>query len=149
MKSAPGAAPVSWLKYAVFALLLLGAGACSTTSAPQADEDQLLIDGLKFENQSRSAISAIRLLVTATGEFVSCGHIPPGGSCASGFPGRVLRGNPVEVSWSQSGQIWSTGALRVNVSEAVRAAGVAEVRVVVIAPGSAGIVLVPAAGSAP
>jgi hypothetical protein len=124
--------------------LLLGLlSACSASGERQAVKGQLLIDSLSFQNQSRSMISGIQLLVADTGEFVSCGNIPPGGVCANTFPGRVFRGSPVEVSWTQAGQAWSTGAMRLSVGDDVAAAGAATVQVVVVAPGSAGVLLVP------
>jgi hypothetical protein len=69
--------------------------------------------------------------------------------CASAFPAVSWEGQVIEVSWSQSGEIWSTGSLRLNVSEEVRQAGRARVRVVIVAPGSAGVLLVPAEETSP
>lgn len=124
-------------------LLSVMLSACGINAERPATGEQLVIGGLTFQNQSRSMITGMQLLVAETGEFVSCGNIPPGGRCASTFPGRVYSGSPVEVSWNQGGQAWSTGSLRPSVSEEVARAGAAEVRVVVVAPGSAGVLLVP------
>lgn len=125
-------------------LLSVLVGACGIVAERPSTGGQLLIGGLTFQNQSRSMVTGMQLLVAETGEFVACGNIPPGGRCASTFPGRVYSGGLVEVSWNQGGQAWSTGMLRPAVTEEVAAAGVAEVQVVVVAPGSAGVLLVPA-----
>ena len=86
---------------------------------------------------------AARLLVPATGNFISCGGIAPGAVCATGFPETTFTGNPVEISWSQNGQIWSTGELEVEPGQEVLEAGTALVRVIIAAPGSAGLRLEP------
>lgn len=125
---------------AALALLL---GACATTGdAPEP----LLVRGLEFENRSRTAVTSIQLLVPATGNFVSCGRIAPGARCAARFPEVSYAGHPIEVKWIQGGAEWTTGATPLNISSEARAAGAGEVRVVVISPGSAGVVLVPSRG---
>ncbi len=118
----------------------------SACAARQPDWD-LQISGLVMENQSLSYVSAARLIVPATGNFVSCGNIPPGGACSTLFPETGYTGNPVEVSWSQNGQIWSTGELTLNPGDAVLDEGRAVVMVVIAAPGAAGVQLIPAGGS--
>ena len=126
------------------AAVLLATATLSACAATPPRAPALTINGLEIENRSRSTVNAVTLMVAATGAFVSCGHIPPAGRCATGFPERVFSGNPVELSWRQSGQDWSTGAMGLNISDEVLAAGMAEVRVVIMAPGSAGVLLVPA-----
>jgi hypothetical protein len=100
------------------------------------------IDGLLFENRSSTAVVNIRLFVPSSGNFVSCGHISPGATCASSFPNVDYAGEAVEVSWFQGGQEWSTGQLTLTVDEVIQSAGAGRVRVVVLAPGSAGALLV-------
>lgn len=102
----------------------------------------MAIDGLTFENRSSSPINRIQLLVPATGNFVSCGFIAPGATCASGFPGVAYRAAPIEISWTQGGQDWTTGAITLQADEELRREGAARVMVVVLAPGSAGAILV-------
>ena len=102
-----------------------------------------MIDALTFENRSASPVSGITLQVPATGGFVSCGLIAPGARCASGFPGVSYAGEPVEIRWNQGGAEWSTGLVRLQVDSEVRSRGRGEVRVVVVAPGSAGALLLP------
>jgi len=97
-----------------------------------------------FENRGQAFVTAVRLLVPATGAFVSCGNIPPGGTCATTFPEVKYTGNEMEVTWSQGGQIFSTGQLRLSPSNEVLEAGAARVRVVIAGPGVAGAQLVPA-----
>jgi len=120
-------------------LLLLLLTACSAAAPGPAQE--VRIDRVQFENRSSTSIDSIRLLVAATGNFVSCGHIAPKGVCAAAFPQVVYQGYPVQVSWVQGGEQWSTGEASLTVDDAASAAGVGEVRVVVLAPGSAGVIL--------
>lgn len=119
-------------------LLLEGCAAVSGLSG-----DVVAIDGLTFENRSASAVDGITLLVPATGGFVSCGRIAPGARCASGFPEVSYAGDPVEIRWNQGGAEWRTGLVTLDMDDEVRAAGRGEVRVIVIAPGSAGALLLP------
>lgn len=123
----------------LLAVLLMPACAVSPPAVPVVE-----VSGLEIENRSRSMVSAVTLMVAATGAFVSCGNIPPAGRCSTRFPEREFSGNPVELTWRQSGQDWSTGVMGLAISDEVRAAGEAEVRVVIVAPGSAGVLLVPA-----
>jgi hypothetical protein len=114
--------------------------ACAGGPRP-ADTDklpELLITGLVMENQTSSFVSAARLLVPATGQFVSCGNIAPGSTCATGFPEQRYTGNAFEITWSQAGNIWSTGELRIEPPATLVDAGEAWVRVVIAGPGSAG-----------
>jgi hypothetical protein len=127
--------------------MALAAMLVGCAAAPGTFRDKLIIDGLTFENRSGSPVDGITLSVAATGGFVSCGRIAPGARCASGFPDVSYEGHPVEVRWYQGGAEWSTGNLTLQVDDEVRAQGRGEVRVVVIAPGSAGVLLLP--GKAP
>jgi hypothetical protein len=111
---------------------------------PARLQQAVQIEGLDFLNQSRSTIEAIRLLVPESGGFVSCAAIVPGARCAAGFPAIEWSAEAVEVTWSQEGQIWSTGGLQLQADEEVRERGRARVQVVIVAPGSAGVLLVPA-----
>jgi hypothetical protein len=129
--------PLRSVRPGLFALVLSGCAALPAGPGPA-----LQIDGLDFENRSASPINSIRLLVPATGNFVSCGYISPGASCASGFPGVAYRAEPVEISWTQGGQEWTTGEITLQADEQVARSGAAQVMVVVLAPGSAGAVLV-------
>ena len=122
-------------------LLLVGALAGCAPTPRQPDPDplpELLIGGLVMENRTTAYISAARLLVPATGQFVSCGNIAPGTRCATAFPEQRYSGNAVEISWSQSGSIWSTGELRLEPSAELLETGEAWVRVIIAGPGAAG-----------
>lgn len=121
-------------------MVALTLSACAT--GPVQIGAGLLIDRVNFENRATRPINQIRLLVPATGNFVSCGFIAPGASCASGFPAVNYRGDPIEISWTQGGEEWSTGEITLQPDEQVRQAGTANVLVVVLSPGSAGAVLV-------
>lgn len=98
----------------------------------------LLISGLVFDNKSSMTITAVRLLVPATGGFVSCGNVNAGTECSSTFPEREYTGNEVEVTWSQAGQIYSTGLFTIFLPDDLDPDKQAYVRVVIAGPGSAG-----------
>jgi len=98
--------------YLMFKLVITGLCtallfACS--AAPVDSGPPIQIDGMVIENQTLMYISAVRLLVPITGNFVSCGNIAPESRCSTTFPEATYTGNPVEVTWSQGGQIHSTG----------------------------------------
>ena len=116
-------------------LLLLS---CSTQSVVKTP---LQIDGMIIENQTQAWVSAVRLLVPATGRFVSCGNIPPGSMCSTTFPEAAYSGNKVEITWSQGGQIHSTGQFVVQLPEDLEDGKTVVVQVVIAGPGSAGAVI--------
>jgi hypothetical protein len=122
-------------------MVSLALAGCATSTVPRGAS--VFIDGLTFENRSTTPINGITLQVPATGGFVSCGRIAPGARCASGFPGVSYAGDPVEIRWYQGGAEWTTGLAALDVEESVREAGRGEVRVLVLAPGSAGALLLP------
>lgn len=109
--------------------------------APAPPGDLLEIVGARLENRSQAWVSSATLGVPATGRFVSCGNIAPGAECATSFPELAWSGNPVELNWNQGGQLWSTGEVSIEPSADVRLVGRAVVRVVIMGPGSAGVVL--------
>lgn len=102
----------------------------------------LQIDGLVIENQTLMWVSAVRLLVPVTGNFVSCSNISPESSCATTFPETDYTGNPVEITWSQGGQIHSTGQFVIQLPDDLKEERSATVRIVIAGPGSAGAIIV-------
>jgi hypothetical protein len=121
----------------LFTLLLV---ACA--SSPVNKVPPLQIEGLRIENQTQMWVSAVRLLVPVTGNFVSCGNITPGSMCSTTFPETAYTGNPVEVTWSQAGQIHSTGEFVVQLPDDIDIKKPAMIHVVIAGPGSAGVVVV-------
>jgi len=119
------------------ALLLL---ACVSKSMDETAS--LQIEGMVIENQTQMWVSAARLLVPVTGNFVSCGNISPASMCSTTFPETGYTGNPVEITWSQGGQIHSTGQFVMELPVEIDADKPAVVRVVITGPGSAGAVIV-------
>ena len=114
--------------------------ACASGSV---DNTRLLkIEGLVIENQTRMWVSAVRLLVPVTGNFVSCGNISPQSSCATTFPETDYTGNPVEITWSQGGQIHSTGQFVIQLPVDLDPDRLAVVQIVITGPGSAGAMIV-------
>ena len=101
-----------------------------------------MVSGVVMFNQGRAWVSAARVLVPATGQFVSCGNIAPGARCATGFPDQLYRGYPVEFTWSQEGGIHSTGELNIDVPAEAIESGRASLRVWIMGPGSAAVEVV-------
>jgi hypothetical protein len=100
------------------------------------------ITGMVIENQGSAWVSAARVLAPVTGRFVSCGNIAPGSMCSTRFPEAAYSGGPVEVTWSQMGEIHSTGEFSMDLPADLDADRPATVRVVITGPGSAGAVIV-------
>lgn len=123
------------------------AGLCSllffACSAGSVDRGPFIrVEGMVMENQTQMYVSAVRLLVPVTGQFVSCGNIPPGSMCSTGFPDAAYTGNPVEITWSQGGQIHSTGQFTMQLPGELDESRPAVVRVVISGPGSAGALII-------
>lgn len=123
----------------------LAVGLCALLSAcagRQPDTPTVIIDGLVIENRGSAWISAARVLTPATGRFVSCGNIAPGSMCSTRFPEASYAGSPVEVTWSQMGEIHSTGQFVMDVPQDMDADRPASVRVVITGPATAGAAIV-------
>ena len=114
--------------------------ACASRALDSATPVQ--IEGMVIENQTLMFVTAARLLVPVTGNFVSCGNISPESSCATTFPETDYTGNPVEITWSQGGQIHSTGEFVIQLPDDLEEDRPAMVRIVIAGPGSAGAVIV-------
>ena len=128
---------VRFISTSICAFLLI-----TCASKPVEQVIPLQIEGLIMNNQTQMWVSAVRLLVPATGNFVSCGNIPPGSMCFTTFPETAYTGNQVEVTWSQGGQIHSTGQFVLQLPEQLDKEKPAVVRIVISGPTSAGAVLV-------
>lgn len=134
-------------RYRVSAVKVLLVGLCvlifaSCAPRPVNKVAGLQISGLVIENQTQTWVTAARLLVPVTGRFVSCGNISPQSRCSTGFPETDYTGNPVQITWSQAGQIHSTGEFILDPPEAIDLGKPAVVRVVITAPGAAGAIIV-------
>lgn len=128
------------MRFFISGFFILWLGSCATQPANKTSPFQ--IDGMAIENQTQMWVSAVRLLVPVTGNFVSCGNIPPGSMCSTTFPETSYTGNPVEITWSQGGQIYSTGQFVVQLPDDLDKSKAAVVRVVIAGPGSAGAVII-------
>ena len=62
--------------------------------------------------------------------------------CSTTFPESGYKGNPIEITWSQGGQIHSTGQFVMELPDEVDKERPAMVRIVIAGPGSAGAVIV-------
>jgi len=121
--------------FCVFVLQACAAKSMETIPALQ-------IEGVAIENQTQMWVSAAKLLVPVTGRFVSCGNIAPASLCSTTFPEATYEGNAIEISWSQAGQIHSTGQFSMDIPEDIDRNRLARVLVVIAGPGSAGAVIV-------
>ena len=119
---------------------ILSLSACAAGSV--ARDPQIQISGMVMENQTEMYLSAVSLLVPATGGFVSCGTITPGSRCSTTFPEVNYSGNPVEITWSQAGQVHTTGQFHLQIPTDIDKHKAAEVRVVISGPGTAGAIIV-------
>ncbi len=128
------------LKILVTGLCTLLLMACVSGSVDNTPP--LKIEGLVIQNQTRMWVSAVRLLVQVTGNFVSCGNISPNSSCATTFPETDYTGNPVEITWSQGGQIYSTGQFVIQLPDDLDPDRPAVVQIIIADAGSAGAMIV-------
>ena len=110
-------------------------------SRPLDNTSPLQIEGLVIENQTQMWVAAARLLVPLTGNFVSCGNISPQSSCATTFPETDYTGNPVEITWSQGGQIYSTGQFVIQLPDDLDPDRPVVVQVIITGTGSAGAMI--------
>ena len=62
--------------------------------------------------------------------------------CSTTFPEASYTGNPVEITWSQGGQIHSTGEFILELPGDLVENKPAVVHIVILAPGSAGAMIV-------
>lgn len=128
---------LKWLVTGLCMLLLMACASRSVHNAPP-----LKLEGLVFENQTQMWVSAVRLLVPITGNFISCGNISPQSICATTFPEADYTGNPVEITWSQGGQIHSTGQFVIQLPDDLDSDRPAVVQIIIAGAGSAGAVIV-------
>jgi hypothetical protein len=124
--------------------VLCGALGCSTAQQEPGESGTRGIEvrGLRILNRSFSVVTEVRLLVSETLEFVSCGNIPIHGECATTFPLRQYQGNRIEIRWKQGGADWSTGEFVVEHSQGIDPGRPAMVRVTITTAGLAATELV-------
>ena len=128
---------LKWLVTGLCTLLLMTCASMSVENTPP-----LQVEGLVINNQTQMWVSAARLLVPVTGNFVSCGNISPQSSCATTFPETDYTGNPVEITWSQGGQIYSTGQFVIQLPDDLDPDRPAVVQIIITGAGLAGAMLV-------
>jgi len=125
-------------EFLAFCILCLSA----CTSSPATREPQIRISGMVMENQTEMYLTAVSLMVPATGGFVSCGTITPGTSCSTTFPEVEYSGNPVEITWRQAGQTHTSGLFRLQIPTGLDKRKPAEVRVVISGLDAAGAIII-------
>jgi hypothetical protein len=125
----------------LLAVVLLGACRSTPEPSPFLEPEPvsgLQIHGLLIFNATRTWISTVQLLVPATGRFVSCGNKAPDATCWTGFAEVEYEGNGIDISWTQAGQSWSTGAFILRPRADVDIGQPAYVRVIITGPDMAG-----------
>lgn len=127
-------------RFVITGLCTLWLFACASGSVDR--DPPVQIAGMIIENQTLMYVTAVRLLVPVTGNFVSCGNITPESRCSTTFPEAAYSGNPVEITWSQGGQIHSTGQFVIQLPADLDENKSAIVRVIISGPGSAGAIIV-------
>lgn len=113
--------------------------ACATR--PAEPVATLQIEGLLIENNTQMWLSAVRIMVPATGNFVSCSTITPKTNCSTTFPETNYTGNPVEIIWSQGGETHSSGEFVIQLPTGLDYGKPARILVVITGPGLAGAVI--------
>ena len=118
---------------------MAGLTSCQSVGVPvrNAQAQGIEIRGLRIMNQSFSMVTEVILLVSETGEFISCGNIPMHGECSSTFPLRQYEGNQIEIRWKQGGSEWSTGEFTVEANDRIDRSRPAMVRVIITSQGLA------------
>lgn len=90
----------SYLRLALAALMAAGLAACVT---PPVTDDSIKIQRLIFLNNTSNALNNVRIYISNTSEFASCGYILPKTECSTGFRLREYKGNRFDVSWQENG----------------------------------------------
>ncbi len=131
-------------------ILVLAAWLLTACAGPRPDSATgavnkptgVFIDGFVIENGLPYPVTDVILEVPATGAFAGCGNILPRSSCRSGFPQADYFANATKVSWKEHGEPRGTDEFVIEVPQGMPAGTVAEVEVVIFAPGQAGARLV-------
>jgi len=128
--------PQTWPVAFCLALLM---GACSAPSSrPGSSAPAIAIDGVQIINKLSTTVTEVQILVPATGNFVRCGTILRNTSCSTSFPGRQYERKPVQVSWKEQGQAYTTGNFVIEPPANLDPARPMWIEVVIFAPGQAG-----------
>lgn len=114
-----------------------GSGAAETITAYG-----VMIDGFVIHNGLFYPVTDVMIEVPATGAFAGCGNILPRTACRSGFEAIDYITDTVRVDWKEHGAPHSTDEFVIEVPEDLPAGAIAEVEVVIFAPGQAGARLV-------
>lgn len=113
--------------------------ACGYAPVEEIDQPGVGIEirGLRILNRSYAMVTEVELLVTKTGEFISCGNIPMRGECSTTFPLRQYEGNQIEIRWKQGSSEWSTGEFVVEANKLIDPMRPALVEVIINSQGLA------------
>lgn len=100
----------------IFIPILLFSALFSCSSVPLKTQS-IEIKRLVFLNQTSRALDKVRIYITETREFVSCGYILPKTECSTGFPLREYQGNHFDIAWIENGQARSIKNVQAIVPE--------------------------------
>lgn len=124
---------------ALAAIVSLLAGACAATpESPPQTAPRLEITGIEIRNELAYPVSDVRVLVSATGEFVACSQIMGGTACQTSFPLRSYRGNAMRVTWNEHGEPQVLDDFVLKAPDWLAPGKPAWLQIVIFAPGDAG-----------
>lgn len=130
---------VQMMRMVLTCLCTLFLSTCASRSAELVKP--LQIEGLLIENSTQMWLSAVRIRVLATGNFVSCSTITPRTKCSTTFPETSYTGEPVEITWNQGGQAHSSGVFVIQLPADLDNEKPAKILVVITGPGLAGAII--------
>lgn len=120
------------------AMLVCAACAVRETPVPPATPIRFQVAGIEIRNELPSPVTDVQVLIQATGGFVSCGTIHAGSACATSFPQRAYRGDPISVTWKEHGAPQSAEPFELQAPAGAEPDRLLWVQVVIFAPGEAG-----------
>jgi hypothetical protein len=105
--------------------------ACATIPGPHP----LYINKVSIVNHAALPLTNVRLDVANSGGVVSCGYIAVDSECSAGFPRLEYQGNPVTVSWQQSGSAYRSELAVVQPGEGLQSGDEVDAVVAVLPAG--------------
>ncbi len=105
--------------------------ACASVPGPHP----LYVNKVSIVNHTADPLNNVRLDVANSGGVVSCGYIAVDSECSAGFPRLEYQGNPVTVSWQQSGNNYRSEPAIVQPGEGLRSGDEVDAVVAVLPAG--------------